>query len=70
MYSNEVADHIANPRNAGELSNPSGIGDVANEVCNDRIKLTLKAVGGLITVARFKASGCPPTTSCMPRGSA
>ena len=61
MYSKEVADHIANPRNAGELSNPEGIGDVTNEVCNDRIRLTLNVVDGLITEAGFKASGCPPT---------
>ena len=61
MYSKQVADHIANPRNAGELSNPGGIGDVTNEVCNDRIRLTLNTAEGLITEVRFKASGCPPT---------
>ena len=61
MYSKQVADHIANPRNSGELSNPSGIGDVTNEACNDRIRLTINAADGLITEARFKASGCPPT---------
>lgn len=61
MYTKEVADHIANPRNAGELTNPSGIGDVINEVCNDRIRLTLNVTDGVITEAKFKASGCPPT---------
>ena len=61
MYTKEVADHIANPRNAGELSNPSGVGDVTNEVCNDRIRLTVNIADGVITEARFKASGCPPT---------
>ena len=61
MYTKEVADHISNPRNAGELNNPSGIGDVTNEECNDRIRLTVNVADGLITEARFKASGCPPT---------
>ncbi|HEX8090223.1 MAG TPA: iron-sulfur cluster assembly scaffold protein, partial [Blastocatellia bacterium] len=36
MYSPQVAEHIANPRNVGELDNPSGVGDVINEVCMDR----------------------------------
>ena len=61
MYSKEVADHISNPRNAGELIDPSGIGDVTNEVCDDRIRLTLNVADGVITEAKFKASGCPPT---------
>jgi NifU-like protein involved in Fe-S cluster formation len=61
MYSSQVADHIANPRNAGEVDDPSGVGDVVNEVCQDRIRLTIKIEKGLILQARFKASGCPPT---------
>lgn len=63
MYSKEVQDHLANPRNAGELIEPSGIGDVTNEVCNDRIRLTIKVVDDVITDAKFKASGCPPTVA-------
>jgi len=61
MYSSQIADHIANPRNVGELENPSGIGDVTNEVCLDRIRLTVRVVGDRLTDARVKASGCPPT---------
>lgn len=61
MYSKQVADHIANPRNVGELADPSGVGDVVNEVCQDRIRLTIKIEVGVLSQARFKASGCPPT---------
>jgi nitrogen fixation protein NifU and related proteins len=61
MYSQQVADHIANPRNVGELDDPSGVGDVVNEVCQDRIRLTIKIENGVLSQARFKASGCPPT---------
>jgi nitrogen fixation NifU-like protein len=61
MYSAQVADHIANPRNVGELENPSGIGDVTNEVCLDRIKLTIRIGDGRIVDAKVKATGCPPT---------
>ena len=61
MYSPQIAEHIANPRNVGELDGPSGIGDVTNEVCLDRIRLTVRAEGVRLTGATVKASGCPPT---------
>jgi len=61
MYSSQIADHIANPRNVGELEKPSGIGDVTNEVCLDRIRLTVRLENGTLVDARVKASGCPPT---------
>lgn len=61
MYSVQIADHIANPRNVGELENPSGIGDVTNEVCLDRIRLTVRVEGERIIDAKVKATGCPPT---------
>jgi len=61
MYSAQIAEHIANPRNVGELENPSGVGDVTNEVCLDRIRLTVRVEGERLTDARVKASGCPPT---------
>ena len=61
MYTPQIAEHIANPRNVGELENPSGVGDVTNEVCLDRIKLTVRVEGERLTDAKVKASGCPPT---------
>ena len=61
MYSPQVTEHIANPRNVGELENPSGIGDVTNEVCLDRIRLTVFIEGDRLADAKVKASGCPPT---------
>jgi len=61
MYSPQIAEHVANPRNVGELDNPSSVGDVTNEVCLDRIKLTVRVNGQRLTDAKVKASGCPPT---------
>jgi nitrogen fixation NifU-like protein len=61
MYSQTIAEHIANPRNVGELENPSGRGDVTNEACMDRILLTIKVEADTITEAKVKADGCPPT---------
>lgn len=61
MYSSQIAEHIANPRNVGELENPSAVGDVTNEVCLDRIRLTARFDGDELTEAKVKANGCPPT---------
>jgi len=61
MYSRQIAEHTANPRNVGELENPSGVGDVTNEVCLDRIRLTVRIEGERLIDAKVKASGCPPT---------
>jgi NifU-like protein involved in Fe-S cluster formation len=61
MYTPEVAEHIANPRNTGELDNPSATGDVINEACMDRIKLTVLVEGERLIDARVLARGCPPT---------
>jgi len=61
MYSAQIADHIANPRNVGELDHPTGVGDVTNEVCLDRIRLSVLVEGNQVIDARVKASGCPPT---------
>jgi NifU-like protein involved in Fe-S cluster formation len=61
MYSPQVAERIANPRNVGELAEPSGTGDVTNQVCLDRIKLTIRIEGDRLSDARVQARGCPPT---------
>lgn len=61
MYSRQVTDHLANPRNIGELEDPSGVGDVTNEVCLDRIRLTIRVERSILTEARVKAQGCAPT---------
>lgn len=61
MYSKQVAEHIANPRNVGELEDPSGVGEVTNQVCLDRVRLSIRVSDGIVAEARFKANGCPPT---------
>jgi NifU-like protein involved in Fe-S cluster formation len=61
MYSQTINEHIANPRNVGELENPSGRGDAVNEACMDRLLLTIRIDAGRISEAKVKAQGCPPT---------
>ena len=61
MYSKQIAEHLAHPRNVGEIDNASGIGDVTNEVCLDRIRLSIRVEDNVVTDAKVKAQGCPPT---------
>ncbi|MFQ5428211.1 MAG: iron-sulfur cluster assembly scaffold protein, partial [Thermodesulfobacteriota bacterium] len=39
MYSKKVMDHFSNPRNVGEVEEPSGEGTVGNPACGDIMKL-------------------------------
>src|SRR5215468_4272903 len=63
-YSEKFRDHIANPRNAGELSDANAIAEETNPICGDRLRLSLKIEDGRIEAARFLAYGCPPTLAC------
>ncbi len=59
MYSEKVMDHFNNPRNMGELDNPSGVGTVGNAKCGDimRMYLDIDDTGVIIDV-KFKTFGC------------
>jgi NifU-like protein involved in Fe-S cluster formation len=63
-YSNRFKDHLAHPRNAGELPNANALADEKNPVCGDRIRLSLIVSDGVIQAARYLAYGCPPTLVC------
>ncbi len=58
MYSEKVMDHFTNPRNVGEIEDPSGEGTVGNPACGDIMKLTIKVEGDKITDVKFKTFGC------------
>ena len=51
-------DHFNNPRNAGEMENPSGVGQVGNPVCGDIMKIFIKVENNIITDIKFKTFGC------------
>lgn len=60
-YSESFKDHIANPRNVGELAEANVVVQQTNPVCGDRLRLSLRVHNGRIEAARFLAYGCPPT---------
>ena len=59
LYSDKVMDHFMNPRNVGEIVDPSGVGTVGNARCGDIMKVYLKITdNGIVEDAKFKTFGC------------
>ncbi len=58
MYSEKVMDHFSNPRNVGEIENPSGTGTVGNAKCGDIMKMDIQVENGIIVDVKFKTFGC------------
>jgi len=64
IYSKKIIEHFKNPRNVGEIKNPSGEGMAGNIFCGDLMKLYLrigknKKGEKIIKEAKFKTMGCP-----------
>lgn len=57
-YNPTVMDHFLNPRNTGELKEPTHSAFVKNPVCGDQVKLTMVVRDGKIAEARVKTFGC------------
>ena len=59
MYSEKVMDHFNNPRNMGEIENPSGTGTVGNAKCGDIMRIYLDIDDNqVIQDCKFKTFGC------------
>jgi nitrogen fixation NifU-like protein len=63
-YSATFTDHLANPRNVGELPDATAVAEESNPVCGDRLRLSIRVSEGRIEAARFLAYGCAPTLCC------
>ncbi|MCR4866212.1 MAG: Fe-S cluster assembly scaffold protein NifU [Lachnospiraceae bacterium] len=58
-YSSKVMDHFSNPRNVGEIDNPSGVGTVGNAKCGDIMRMYLDIdENHVVRDAKFKTFGC------------
>jgi nitrogen fixation NifU-like protein len=63
-YSAAFKDHLAHPRNVGELTEATSVAEQTNPVCGDRLRLSLVVHNERIEIARYLAYGCPPTLVC------
>ncbi|MHA2246944.1 MAG: iron-sulfur cluster assembly scaffold protein [Candidatus Hodarchaeales archaeon] len=60
IYSEEVMKLFMNPKNMGEIENPSGLGKVGNPVCGDVMWIYIKVNDGtdVIEDIKVKTFGC------------
>jgi len=61
QYSSQIRDHLARPRNRGELADANGEGRDENPVCGDVMTIWIRVTGGRIADARFEVKGCDPS---------
>lgn len=60
-YSAILVDHFLNPRNAGLMRNPDGVGEDEYEGCGDLTRFFLRVRDGVAAELRFQTYGCGPT---------
>jgi nitrogen fixation NifU-like protein len=60
-YSAALLEHFLNPRNAGLMREPDGVGEDEFEGCGDQARFFLRVEDGRVTQARFQTYGCGPT---------
>jgi nitrogen fixation NifU-like protein len=60
-YSEALVDHFLNPRNAGLMVAPDGMGQDEYEGCGDLARIFLRVREGRAVEVRFQAYGCGPT---------
>jgi nitrogen fixation NifU-like protein len=58
MYNDKVMDHFLNPRNAGEIENASGVGEVGNVKCGDIMRMYVMIENDVLTDVKFRTFGC------------
>lgn len=58
MYNEKVMDHFTNPRNAGEMEDPTAVGESGSFKCGDTMKIYLKIKDDVIEDVKFQTFGC------------
>ncbi len=58
MYSEKVMELFMNPKNAGRMENPDGVGEVGNPRCGDIMKIYIRVDDERITDISFETFGC------------
>jgi nitrogen fixation protein NifU and related proteins len=64
LYSEQVRDHYAHPRNAGSIEDFSGKAIVKSPVDSDTVLITLRIENDLIQDVKFKCMGCAVAIAC------
>lgn len=57
-FTDKTIDYAKNPRNEGEIENPTAIGEVSNPDCGDSTIVYLKIEDDIIKECSFETFGC------------
>ena len=60
-YSPALLEHFLNPRNAGLMREPDGVGAEEYEGCGDLARFFLRVRDGRVSEVKFQTYGCGPT---------
>ena len=60
-YSPALLEHFLNPRNAGLMREPYGVGAEEYEGCGDLARFFLRVRDGRVSEVKFQTYGCGPT---------
>jgi NifU-like protein involved in Fe-S cluster formation len=60
-YSPTLVDHFLNPRNAGLMREPDGVGEEEYAGCGDLTRFFVRVRQGRVAEVRFQTYGCGPT---------
>ncbi len=64
LYSEQVRDHYANPRNVGAVADPSGKSMVKSALDSDTVLISLRIENSVIQEVKFKCMGCAVAIAC------
>ena len=57
-FTEKTIDYAKNPRNQGDMENPTAIGEVSNPDCGDSTIIYLKVEDNIIKDVTFETFGC------------
>jgi nitrogen fixation NifU-like protein len=60
VYSQQIQEHFANPRNCGELAEADGVGQAGQPGRGNYMIVWVKLEGGCVVDASYNTYGCPP----------
>lgn len=63
IYREVILDHFKNPRNFGQIKNPSASFSLYNSACGDRIEIDVKMKSEIIEEIKFHGEGCAISTA-------
>ncbi len=58
-YSKKLLEHFNNPKNAGRMENPDGIGELGDLECGDYFKFFIKVKDNKVIDVKYQIFGCP-----------